>query len=300
MPDMEIPDIAAPDLSIPDLSIPDMAIDDVDVVDVDLGDMADSAPMGAEETLARVVPPPIEREDAWRKPLASESTARPSTPSSLSGTPDVVDLAIRDEPMFTEESDGPNWRLIGGVLAGIVAICAIAWLIATLFSGNTNNTDTSNDSSSSSTLSDSSSSEAPGSTADPATESSVDSSATSNTELASVFDLRAGDCIIGDIGAGQVTKVQKVDCDIEHQFEVYREALIDTSITAFDADAISSYAEEVCRTSLAAYVPPEDDRGLEFKFLQPTEDSWNQEEVPDRVITCLLYDDDAPLVGRAA
>ena len=116
----------------------------------------------------------------------------------------------------------------------------------------------------------------------------------------SVFALRAGDCIVGDIGAGQVTKVTKVDCEMEHQFEVYREALIDSSITTFDEEAISSFAEEVCRTTLEAYIPADDERGLKFKFLQPTEDSWNQSDEPDRVITCLLFDDDAPLVGTAA
>ena len=115
----------------------------------------------------------------------------------------------------------------------------------------------------------------------------------------SVFDLRAGDCIVGDIGSGQVTQVTKVDCQEEHQFEVYREVLIDSSITTFDEPAISAYAEDVCRTSLEAYVPANDSRGLMFKFLQPTEESWNQADEPDRVVTCLLFDDDAPLIGRA-
>ena len=131
---------------------------------------------------------------------------------------------------------------------------------------------------------------------------STDTTSTDDEESeegVSVFALRAGDCIVGDIGAGQVTKVTKVDCEEPHQFEVYREALIEPSITEFDEEAISAYAEEVCRTSLEAYIPPDDDRGLKFKFLQPTEDSWNQAEDPDRVITCLLFDDDAPLVGRA-
>ncbi len=140
-------------------------------------------------------------------------------------------------------------------------------------------------------------SDAPAST-DASAPSTNDDGGEENPDV-SVFALRAGDCIVGDIGAGQVTKVTKVDCEEEHQFEVYREALIESSITSFDEEAISAYAEEVCRTSLEAYIPPDDDRGLKFKFLQPTEDSWNQAEDPDRVITCLLFDDDAPLVGRA-
>ena len=116
----------------------------------------------------------------------------------------------------------------------------------------------------------------------------------------SVFELRAGDCIQGEIGSGQVQQLLKVDCSVPHEFEVYREALIDSSVTSFDEAAISAQAEEVCRTSLAAYIPPDDERNLKFKWFQPTEESWNQETDPDRVITCLLFDEDGPLTGRAA
>ena len=81
---------------------------------------------------------------------------------------------------------------------------------------------------------------------------------------------------------------------------MYREALIDSSIVEYDERAIAANAEEICRNSLAAYIPPDDERGLQFKFLQPTEDSWNRSDIPDRVITCLLYDEDGPLIGKAA
>ena len=171
-------------------------------------------------------------------------------------------------------------------MIGVLAIAGLAWLIASVFSGDDDNTNT-------------------GSVADDQDVTSVPIDATSSEvgallDNVSVFALRSGDCIVGDIGAGQVTKVTKVDCQLKHQYEVYREALIDPSITIFDEEAISSYAEEVCRTTLEAYIPADDERGLKFKFLQPTEDSWNQPDDPDRVITCLLFDEDAPLVGRAA
>ena len=113
-----------------------------------------------------------------------------------------------------------------------------------------------------------------------------------------MFELRAGDCIVGDIGAGQVTEVMRVECETEHTFEVFREALIPSTITEFNEVEISTYAEDVCRSSFTAYVGP-DAGGLSFKFLQPTEDSWNQDEEPDRVITCLLFDENGLLTGRA-
>jgi len=258
-PPVEVPQVAAPVPEQPETAVP--------VPDADAA---------------------IERDGAWRKPLASDAAPiRPNGPPV--GAPDVVDLAIPDEPPeYIEPPESRNWVLVGGIIIGVLAVAGLAWLIASVFTGD-DDTNT-------------------GNVADgqDATTVPIDAPSTESTEPdegsdnnVSVFALRAGDCIVGDIGAGQVTKVTKVDCEVAHQFEVYREALIDTSIATFNEEAISSYAEEVCRTTLEAYIPSDDERGLKFKFLQPTEDSWNQPDEPDRVITCLLFDEDAPLVGRA-
>ena len=309
-PEMVIPEATAPIEDVPSTAVPGqptpMAPSAVIVppvetpeVEVPTAQIPDAAPPLTDESQAMPddTSAPIERDDAWRKPSTPDETVDRSTVPPVPGVPNVVDLAIPEEPFtYPPETRGRNWTLVGGVLVAIAALVGIAFLIASLLSGGDDDVDTSD----------------PGTT--PAvTEPGTDTTATPSTEASapstedegdpnsvSVFDLRAGDCIVGDIGAGQVTKVTKVDCQEEHQFEVYREALIDSSITSFNEEAISAYAEEVCRTSLEAYVPADDDRGLKFKFLQPTEDSWNQEEDPDRVITCLLFDDDAPLVGRAA
>jgi len=91
-----------------------------------------------------------------------------------------------------------------------------------------------------------------------------------------------------------------VDCDDPHQFEIYREALVAPSVTSsFDEGLIVEYAEEVCAISLDAYVPDNDERGIDFTFVHPTEDSGTSPADPDRVITCLLFDEDGPIVGRA-
>lgn len=284
--------MAAPDIAAPDFETPN--------------------PVAASAAAASQ---PIERADAWRKPLETD-TGRTDV-ETLPRTPGVVDLAIRDEVKEAPpEPAKRNWKMPLGILAVLGLILLIAWLIAQLFAGNTStNTDAATTTTAPQAAETTTELEADGdadadeAAADAATGAPEVTEATPSTEAqdsgstiqdASVFDLRAGDCIVGDIGAGQVTRVERVDCEEPHQFEVYREALIESSIETFDELAISQYAEEVCRTSLAAYIPADDDRNLRFKFLQPTEDSWNQVEDPDRVVTCLLFDgDDEPLIGRA-
>ena len=235
---------------------------------------------------------PIERNEAWRTPgsevgsAIAASQAPTESVGSISTTPKVVDLAIPDEsPLHTPEKSGRGWRAIAqGVfifLAIIGLALAIIWYLY--------RTD------------DSLAEPEPEPTPNSEVGTIAPTPATEPDELLiSIFDLRAGDCIVGEIAAGPVTEIQKVDCGEPHSFEVYREALIDSSIVEYDEPAIAANAEEICRTSLAAYIPPDDERDLRFKFLQPTEESWNRSDIPDRVITCLLYDEEGPLIGKAA
>ena len=323
-PDTAIPDLAAPDTAIPDLTfpttdftaptapvagipdlttaatpdvampttpeIPDLTIPTTDVTapTAPVADVPTANFAANDLTVPRTLDPdtldPGARGAAWRTPNETQPLTRPE-PQQRTEAPTVVDLAVPQEgPSTTEE---PRKRGLGPLLAGVIGLAVLvgaAILISSVLSGGGD---------------DQSAVDAatPAETATPAVdeaESVVDDGTTS------VFELRAGDCIVGDIGSGQVTEVTKVDCEVEHNFEVYREVLIDSSITTFDEGAISAYAEDVCRTSLEAYVPATDPRGLSFKFLQPTEESWNQADEPDRVVTCLLFDDDAPLVGRAS
>ena len=312
MPDMAVPEVAVPEVAAPDLAAPDVAVPDMAAPDIAAPDFETPNPVAASAAAASQ---PIERADAWRKPLETD-TGRTDV-ETLPRTPGVVDLAIRDEVKEAPpEPAKRNWKMPLGILAVLGLILLIAWLIAQLFAGNTStNTDAATTTTAPQAAETTTELEADGdadadeAAADAATGAPEVTEATPSTEAqdsgstiqdASVFDLRAGDCIVGDIGAGQVTRVERVDCEEPHQFEVYREALIESSIETFDELAISQYAEEVCRTSLAAYIPADDDRNLRFKFLQPTEDSWNQVEDPDRVVTCLLFDgDDEPLIGRA-
>ena len=230
-------------------------------------------PTGAVDTDATI------RGAAWRTPNETPLRQEPIHPTNA---PSVVDLAVPQDRATPEEETSK--RRLGPLLAGVLGLALLigaAILISSLLSGGDDDT------------------AAEAATPETTTTAAVPVEEVSADATTSVFELRAGDCIVGDIGSGQVTEVTKVECEEEHQFEVYREVLIDSSITTFDEGAISAYAEDVCRTSLEAYVPATDSRGLSFKFLQPTQDSWNQADEPDRVITCLLFDDDAPLLGRA-
>ena len=321
IPDAEpIPDLATPVVDIPDAAVPDMAapVEHASIDPAPIEPMPEvsvpepAAPEVAQPEPRNAVATPIERQDAWRKPVTGESvrgdviTAPAPAPSRA---PEVVDLAIpEDHQHEIIEPPKRGMKMWLGILAVIGLLILIAFLLASLFSGNS--TTNTNDATTSTAVEsvDETTTEAPTSTeaeavAEPEVTEPADNNeatSTSEGEAASVFDLRAGDCIVGDIGAGQVTRVEKVDCEVPHQFEVYREALIESSITSFDEVAISAYAEDVCRTSLDAYVPDNTEQNLRFKFLQPTEDSWNQEEDPDRVVTCLLFNgDEQELIGRA-
>ena len=285
MPEAAIPDVAMPDVAIPDLAMPDVAIPDLAIPDVAMPDVSEATPPVIGDISADRPPGPaaIERDEAWRRPTNAPMSARMGAATAGTQAPKVVDLAVpQPAPEVDEEKRKRSALPVLAGLVGLAILVGLAFLIIQVLGG-------SDDTEATAAEASPPSSEASA----PVVEEEVD-------DTVSVFELRAGDCIVGDIGSGQVTEVTKVDCEIEHQFEVYREVLIDSSITTFDEPAISAYAEDVCRTSLEAYVPIDDERALMFKFLQPTEESWNQAEEPDRVITCLLFDDDAPLIGRAA
>ena len=300
-------DLPEPDTDIQDLAATTSVATEPDIPEIVVPD--DSIP---EAPNRGAVAAPIERQDAWRKPVSGEDirqdlAAGSGATATATRAPEVVDLAIPED--HKHEIIEPPKRGVSmwlGLLAVIALVVLIAFLLARLFAGNsTTNTEDAPTTTTTAvedvedvdTTAAPESSDAAAAADEPAAD---DETTTSDVQQASVFDLRAGDCIVGDIGAGQVTSVEKVDCEIAHQFEVYREALIESSITSFDEVAISAYAEEVCRTSLDAYVPDNTEQNLRFKFLQPTEDSWNQAEDPDRVITCLLFDgDEEELIGRA-
>ncbi len=273
-------------------------------------DIPEVAPPPSVDAAGQRTAPPtpadeIHRDDAWRKPNGTTAVGVGAgvddvDAGSRPGAPDVVDLAIPPEsplhPPIESGRRSPTLGILGAVVV-LAVIVGLALLILWFFTRDGDDDEVVSDDAvaTSSTAPPTTESSAPSTEPPPTTEAPP-----SDGEEVSVFELRAGDCIQDEIGSGQVQRLVRVDCSIPHEFEVYREALIDSTITEFDEEAISAQAEEVCRTSLADYVPPTDTRDLKFKWFQPTEDSWNQEDDPDRVITCLLFYEDGPLIGRAA
>ena len=331
VPEIHIPDIEAPEVTVPDMDVPEIEAPEIPdtpnlgVIDPTVtetitadGDASPwDTPLAAPSTEApletpdvgrnaRTPTPVVERNDAWRKPGEQSTTDRSpdAAAATAAGIPEVVDLAVPQEKVEVHEPESSSrsrFLLTAAVI--IAAVVGLAILIAQLASGlgddDTVTGDNAAQQSPETTIEDSTSSADAADTtgaaqpADPDPVVPID-----DDSKASVFELRAGDCIVGDIGAGQVTEVMRVECETEHTFEVFREALIPSTITEFNEVEISTYAEDVCRSSFTAYVGP-DAGGLSFKFLQPTEDSWNQDEEPDRVITCLLFDENGLLTGRA-
>lgn len=254
----------------------------------------------------RLDPKPIERNEAWRKPGAEGLTT--SANGGAAGAPQVVDLTV---PAATEEltSDESHPRTLAGMLlvvALVVSIVALAALIGWLFTRvNDGDTATVPSSSTAAPLSEDDDDQATA-TSDPADEATgEDASDTSAVEVnedpdVSVFKLEVGDCIGEAIGEGEVQTLDAVDCAEPHAFEVFRQANLTSEITEFDNDAITTEGERICAASFDSVIPPGDERSLRFKWLQPTPDSWELEENPDRLITCLLFDEDGPLTGRVA
>lgn len=307
VPEIDIPDIDVPDVDLPDeFTVPDKlagtpfeAAPPLDAITdpkpmperpINSLDLRDDLLMDDDELQPKIPAAPsspepaIERTGSWRSPSKTDATVD-SAIASTTGRPEVVDLAIPDQkPSLEAPTSDRNWGLIGGGVAVILLIAAIVWLASVLFSGG-DSADTANDDAE---------------VATPVTEEAeADEPAEdgSTGDFVSVFDLRQGDCIRGDI-AGQILEVERVDCAESHDFEVYIERLIDdTVITEYDEATITEFSEGVCRSALAELVSPAENPSINFKFLQPTQDSWNS-DAEDRLVTCLGFDEEGPLEGR--
>lgn len=267
-------------------------------------DLGDDARWAEEDAAVPVRRPasttePIERDDAWRKPGEGGEPLDAIPPSPA---PAVVDVAETTGEFLPEPSEvvAPSpWRGVLLALGFLAAIIGVSILVGLFFTNVVFDDDDDGVSTSESTTSTQS---AP-STDEPATTELTATPTTEDPSLGtevSVFELETGDCIEGDIGSGPLERLVRVDCSVPHQFEVYTEDVLDASITEFDEEAINAAAEAICREALDAYIPADDDRNIQFKWFQPTAESWAQAENPDRAITCLLFDADGPMTGRAA
>lgn len=243
---------------------------------------------------------PLERDDAWRKPGEAGLPIDAAEPSAAPAVVDLAEPSVDDVIGEPEEILPPSpWRGVFLALGFLAAIIGVSILLGLFFTRVVFDEDDGGVSTEGTTTTQQS---AP-STEDAATTGSTATPTTQDPTLGvevSVFELETGDCIEGDIGTGPLERLIRVDCSVPHEFEVYTEDVLDPSITEFDELAINTAAEAICRDALDAYIPADDDRNIQFKWFQPTAESWVQEENPDRDITCLLFDADGPMTGRAA
>ncbi len=96
--------------------------------------------------------------------------------------------------------------------------------------------------------------------------------------------LEEGDCIDAEIG-GDVGEDDKVDCEESHSAEVY--STFDLEGDDFPGvEEVQAQADERCLEDFEGYVGlPYEDSTIDFTTLNPSEDSWNDND--DRTVLCL-------------
>jgi hypothetical protein len=104
----------------------------------------------------------------------------------------------------------------------------------------------------------------------------------------SAFDLQVGDCFDDPESFEEVETVPERECSEPHDNEVYANVVM--SGTEWPGQtAVEDFADEACLDEFEPYVGAAyEDSALEFGWLVPTEESWN--EADDRTVTCILYD----------
>ncbi|MGH9244463.1 MAG: septum formation family protein [Acidimicrobiales bacterium] len=112
-------------------------------------------------------------------------------------------------------------------------------------------------------------------------------------EAVDVLDLEEGDCI-EDIGQLEeaAAEVDVIDCDADHDAEVF--AVFDLEGDEGEPfpgdDVVGEGAEEGCTDEFEDYVGSEpDDSELDFNFILPNEETWEDPELQDREVVCVTF-----------
>lgn len=114
-----------------------------------------------------------------------------------------------------------------------------------------------------------------------------------------INDLAPGDCFDDPPASTDITEIELVDCAEPHDNEVFADLAIEQTVYPGE-NVIASFALDSCLGPFEAYVgEPYADSALDYTFLAPTAESWNQ--TGHRVVTCLLYSADlSKLTGTMA
>ncbi|WP_203138700.1 septum formation family protein [Microbacterium sp. JZ31] len=110
-----------------------------------------------------------------------------------------------------------------------------------------------------------------------------------------VFDLQVGDCLnLGE--TGELSSAAVVPCSEPHTEEIFHEFQMEDGDWPGE-DAVEQAADEGCYAAFEAFVGTAyEDSTLDYVFLSPLEDGWNDPNVEDRLVQCVIYEptDDGP------
>jgi Septum formation len=116
------------------------------------------------------------------------------------------------------------------------------------------------------------------------------------------FSVTVGDCIDQPTqdAEGNISEVTKIDCAKAHDQEIFKSIIMPASDFPGD-DAVNTAASDGCRPAFQDFVGISyDDSKLALTDFQPTQDSWNDPDFPDREILCIVYDDGVKTTGTLA
>lgn len=104
-----------------------------------------------------------------------------------------------------------------------------------------------------------------------------------------VFELQIGDCL--NLGStGELSSAAVVPCSEPHTEEIYHEFAMPDG-TWPGKDAIDTAADEGCYDAFDDFVgTPYENSALDYVFLAPLEDGWNDPNVQDRLVQCVVYE----------
>lgn len=104
-----------------------------------------------------------------------------------------------------------------------------------------------------------------------------------------VFQLEVGDCLNLD-DSGELSSAAVVPCTEPHTEEIFHEfSLPDGEWPG--KEAIDTAADEGCYEAFAGFLGKAyEDSVLEYVFLAPLEGGWNDPNVKDRLVQCVIYE----------
>ncbi|WP_345750291.1 septum formation family protein [Microbacterium rhizophilus] len=104
-----------------------------------------------------------------------------------------------------------------------------------------------------------------------------------------VFQLKIGDCL--NLGEnGELSSAAVVPCTEPHTEEIFHEFEMPEGDWP-GKDAIDQAADEGCYAEFESFVGKAfEDSVLDYVFLAPLEDGWNDPNVKDRLVQCVIYE----------